>query len=164
MNIPEKRILNFAGFAVCAGLMAYALYAQHQMLLEPCPLCVLQRFAVIGLGIVFLISGLHNPTGAGRYVYSLLLLVITSLGAIVAGQHLRLQLMPEDQVPACGPGLEYMWENFPLADVINMVFKGSGECATIDWQLLGLSMPAWVLIAILGLGGVGIWNNLRRTQ
>ena len=117
-----------------------------------------------GLGIVFLISGLHNPSGAGRYVYSLLLLVITSLGAIVAGQHLRLQLMPEDQVPACGPGLEYMWENFPLADVINMVFKGSGECATIDWQFLGLSMPAWVLIAILGLGGTGIWNNLRRTQ
>ncbi len=164
MNIPERRALNFGGFIVCAGLMAYALYAQHQLVLEPCPLCVLQRFAVIGLGIVFLISGLHNPSGAGRYVYSLLLLVITSLGAIVAGQHLRLQLMPEDQVPACGPGLEYMWENFPLADVINMVFKGSGECATIDWLFLGLSMPAWVLIAILGLGGVGIWNNLRRAS
>jgi len=143
--------------------MAFELYAQHQLELEPCPLCVLQRFAVIGLGIVFLISGLHNPSGVGRYVYTLLLLVVSTLGAIVAGRHLRLQLMPEDQVPACGPGLDYMWENFPLADVINMVFKGSGECAEIDWQLLGLSMPAWVLIAILGLGGVGIWNNLRRS-
>jgi len=163
MTIPNARILNFAGFVICAGLMAFALYAQHQLELEPCPLCVLQRFAVIGLGIVFLISGLHNPSGVGRYVYTLLLLVVSTLGAIVAGRHLRLQLMPEDQVPACGPGLDYMWENFPLADVINMVFKGSGECAEIDWQLLGLSMPAWVLIAILGLGGVGIWNNLRRS-
>ncbi len=162
MTIPSARILNFAGFLICAALMGYALYAQHQLLLEPCPLCVLQRFAVIGLGIVFLISGLHNPSGAGRYVYSLLLLLVSIFGAIVAGQHLHLQLMPEDQVPACGPGLDYMWENFPLADVINMVFQGSGECATIDWQFLGLSMPAWVLIALLGLGGAGIWNNLRR--
>ena len=164
MTIPNTRTLNVAGFIICAALMGYALYAQHQMLLEPCPLCILQRFAVIGLGIVFLLAGLHNPTGAGRYVYSLLLFVTTVLGVTVAGQHLRLQLMPEDQVPACGPGLDYMWENFPLADVINMVFKGSGECAEIDWQLLGLSMPAWVLIALLGLGGTGIWNNLRRSS
>ena len=164
MTIPSTRILNFAGFFVCVGLMAFALYSQHQLELEPCPLCVLQRFAVIGLGIVFLISAIHNLTGAGRYIYSLLLLLITAFGAIVAGQHLRLQLMPADQVPACGPGLDYMWENFPLADVINMVFKGSGECAEIDWQFLGLSMPAWVLIALLGLGGVGIWNNLRRSR
>ena len=144
--------------------MTFALYAQHQLELEPCPLCVLQRFAVIGLGIVFLLCAIHNPSGVGRYIYSLLLLFITASGAIVAGQHLRLQLMPADQVPACGPGLDYMWENFPLADVVNMVFKGSGECAEIDWQLLGLSMPAWVLIALLGLGSAGIWNNLRRAQ
>ncbi len=163
MNIPEKRLLNLGGFVTCAVLMGYALYAQYQLVLEPCPLCILQRVAVIGLGVVFLVAGLHNPSGAGRYVYSLLLAGVTVFGSIVAGRHVWLQLIPEDQVPACGPGLDYMWENFPLADVINMVFKGSGECATVDWQFLGLSMPAWVLIAVLGLGGVGIWNNLRRT-
>ena len=163
MNIPNKKFLNLGGFATCLVLMGYALYAQYQLVLEPCPLCILQRVAVIGLGVVFLVAGLHNPSGAGRYVYSLLLALVTVFGSIVAGRHVWLQLIPEDQVPACGPGLDYMWENFPLADVINMVFKGSGECATVDWQFLGLSMPAWVLIAILGLGGIGIWNNLRRT-
>jgi disulfide bond formation protein DsbB len=160
MTLPDRRTLNFAGFAICVGLMAYALYAQHQLMLEPCPLCVLQRLAVISLGIVFLLAAIHNPSGAGRYGYVLLLLGATTLGAIVAGRHVWLQEMPEDQVPACGPGLDYMWENFPLADVIDMVFKGSGECADVDWSFLGLSMPAWVLIAVLGLGIFGTWNNL----
>ena len=163
MTIPDRRVLNLAGFFVCAGLIAFALYSQHKLMLEPCPLCVLQRFAVIGLGIVFLVAGLHNPSGAGRLVYSALIAVVTLLGASVAGRHVWLQLLPEDEVPACGPGLDYMWENFPLADVMNMVFKGSGECAKVDWQFLGLSMPVWVLIALLGLGGVGFWNNIRRS-
>ena len=161
MKIPDRRVLNFAGFLACAGLMGYALYAQYQLMLEPCPLCILQRIAVIGLGLVFLIAGLHNPARVGRFVYASLLAIAMFLGAIVAGRHAWLQIIPEDQVPACGPGLDYMWENFPLADVINMVFQGSGECASVDWQFLGLSMPAWVLIAVIGLGGVGIWNNLR---
>ena len=162
MIIPDKRVVNLAGFLICAGLMGFALYSQHQLLLDPCPLCVLQRLSVIGLGLVFLIAGLHNPSAAGRYVYAALTAVAASFGAIVAGRHVWLQFLPEDQVPACGPGLDYMWENFPLADVINMVFKGSGECANVDWTLLGLSMPMWVLIAVLGLGGVGVWNNLRK--
>jgi protein dithiol:quinone oxidoreductase len=164
MTIPNTRVLNFAGFLICSGLMGYALYAQYQLVREPCPLCILQRFAIIGLGILFLISGLHNSSGAVRYVYAALMAIAMVLGSMVAGRHVWLQMIPEDQVPACGPGLDYMWENFPLADVINMVFKGSGECATIDWQFLGLSMPAWVLIAILGLGGAGIWNNIRRAS
>ena len=162
MTIPDKRVLNFGGSLVCAGLMGYALYAQYQLMLEPCPLCILQRIAVIGLGLVFLVAALHNSSGAARFIYAALLALATVLGATVAGRHTWLQMIPEDQVPACGPGLDYMWENFPLADVINMVFKGSGECASVDWSLLGLSMPAWVLIAVVGLGGIGIWNNLRQ--
>jgi disulfide bond formation protein DsbB len=164
MTIPDKRILNFAGFLMCAALMGYALYAQYFLMLEPCPLCILQRIAVVGMGLVFLFAALHNPSGVGRFAYTLLLVVPMSLGAIVAGRHAWLQMMPEDQVPACGPGLDYMWENFPLADVINMVFRGSGECADVDWQLLGLSMPAWVFIAVIALGSVGIWNNVRSVR
>ena len=162
--MPDKRILNFAGFLLCAALMGYALYAQHYLMLEPCPLCILQRIAVVGMGLVFLLAALHNPSGVGRFAYTLLLVLPMSLGAIVAGRHAWLQMLPEEQVPACGPGLNYMWENFPLADVINMVFRGSGECADVDWQLLGLSMPAWVFIAVIALGSVGVWNNVRSTR
>lgn len=162
ISLPGKRVLNLAGLVICAGMMSFALYAQHQLELEPCPLCILQRFAVIGLGIVFLLAALHNSSGFGRFLYSFLLLAVTTAGATVAGRHVWLQNIPADEVPACGPGLDYMWQNFPFAEMLNMVFKGSGECAEISWQFLGLSMPAWVLIGVVGLGTTGIWNNLRK--
>lgn len=162
MTIPSRRALNLAGFLICSALMAYALYAQHQLMLEPCPLCILQRFAVIGLGVFFLLGAIHNPAGGARFVYATGLGLSALLGVIVAGRHVWLQELPADEVPACGPGLDYMWENFPLADVLNMVFKGSGECAGIDWQFLGLSMPMWVLINVVLIGAVGIWNSLRK--
>jgi len=163
VTIPSRRILNFAGAAVCAGMMGFALYAQYRLLLDPCPLCILQRVAVIGLGSVFLLAALHNPSGWGGRVYVALLAVITAAGASVAGWHVRLQHMPSEQVPACGPGLDYMLKNFPLSEALQMVFKGSGECADVVWRLFGLSRPAWVLIGVLVTGGCGIWNNLRRT-
>ena len=73
MTIPGRRQLNLAGFIACVGMMGYALYAEHVLMLTPCPLCVFQRMAVIGLGIVFLVAAIHNPAGKGRYVYTLLL-------------------------------------------------------------------------------------------
>lgn len=162
VSIADKRLLNVLGFAVCAAMMGYALYVQYVMQLEPCPLCVLQRIAVIALGVIFLAAALHNPAGKARFVYAFLLTVATVGGIAVAGRHVWLQNLPPDRVPECGPGLDYMLETFPFADVLKMVFTGSGECAQIDWQFLGLSMPAWVLLWVVLLGGVGIWNNLRR--
>lgn len=164
MTLPGTRVLNSCGAVVCAGLMAYALYAQHQLLLEPCPLCILQRVGVIALGLLFFLAAVHDPSGAGRKAYAFLLGIAAAAGAGIAAWHVRVQHLPPDEVPSCGPGLEYMLETFPLAETLKMVFAGSGECASVDWQFLGLSMPAWVLVAFLGLGGVGIWNNIRRPQ
>jgi disulfide bond formation protein DsbB len=162
MELPNKRILNLAGFAACAGLMVYALYAQYVLELAPCPLCVFQRVAVIALGIVFLLAGLHKPGRAGGIVYALLVLITAGAGIGVAGRHVWLQGLPSDQVPACGPGLDFMLDAFPLGEVLRMVLSGSGECADVDWSFLGLSMPAWVLIALSLLGIYGIVANLRR--
>jgi disulfide bond formation protein DsbB len=162
MTMPSKRILNLVGFAACAGMMGFALFAQYGLKLDPRPLCILQRVAVISLGIVFLIAALHNSKGWGGKVYAILVALIATGGASVAGWHARLQHLPPDEVPACGPGLDYMLDNFPLTDALKMVFKGSGECADIVWQFLGLSMPAWVFVILLITGGCGIWNNLRR--
>ena len=163
MTLPSKRVLNSAGFLACAGMMGYALYAQYQLLLEPCPLCVLQRVAVIGMGLGFLLLAVHHPRGWARRIYLGILGLATIGGIVVAGRHVWLQSLPPDKVPACGPGLGYMLDTFPLGDALKMVFTGSGECANIDWQFLGLSMPTWVLIGIVGLGGFGIWNNLRKS-
>lgn len=156
------RLGNLLGFLACAGMMGYALYAQHGLGLEPCPLCVFQRVGVIGAGLIFLVAALHGPRAVGRRVYAVLVLLAAAGGVGVAARHVWLQNLPADQVPACGPGLDFMLDTFAIGEVIKMVLSGSGECANVDWSMLGLSMPAWVLIGCAGLGLFGLWNNLRR--
>jgi disulfide bond formation protein DsbB len=160
--MPGIRIMNLAGFAACAALMAYALYAEHKLLLAPCPLCVFQRVAVIALGIVFLLAALTPARRSLRIAQAGLIGLIAAAGAGIAGRHVWLQSLPPDRVPACGPGLDYMIDSFPLSEAMRLVFSGSGECAVADWHFLGLSMPAWVLISVAILGMLGVWNNLRR--
>ena len=162
MKLPGKRQLNLLGLAVCVGLMAFALYAQYKLYLDPCPLCVFQRMAVSAVGIAFLIAAIHNPTGWAGRVYALLIGVVAADGAAVAGRHVWLQNLPPDEVPSCGPGFNYIMESFPLSEALSMIFQGSGECAEVHWQFLGLSMPGWTLVWFVGLGVFGVWNNLRR--
>ncbi len=163
MTLPNKRVLNFLGFLCCAGMMGFALYAQYVLMLDPCPLCVFQRIATILLGIVFLIAALHNPGKLGSRIYAVLITLVAGDGVAVASWHVRLQNLPADEVPSCGPGFEYIMENFAFFDALGLIFEGSGECAEVAWRLLGLSMPTWVIIGLGGLGIAGIWNNLRST-
>lgn len=156
------RLANTLGFLACAALMGYALFAQYGLGFEPCPLCVFQRVAVIALGLAFALAALQGPRLPGRRIYAALILMAAGAGAGVAGRHLWLQSLPPERVPACGPGLDYMLETFPLREMLATVLSGSGECAKVDWQFLGLAMPAWVLISVLVLGGFGVWNNWRR--
>jgi disulfide bond formation protein DsbB len=162
MTLPNRRLLNAAGFLACAGMMGFALYAQHVLLLDPCPLCIFQRIATIATGLVFLAAALHDPQGFGSRVYAGLLVLTAGFGVGVAIWHVRLQNLPAGEAPSCGPGFEYIMDNFALFDALSMVFKGSGECAEVVWRLLGLSMPSWVIIGLGGLLIVGVWNNLRR--
>lgn len=159
-----NRIANLLGFLACAGMMAYALYAEHVLGLEPCPLCIFQRVATIGLGVVFLTGAIAGPGRLKQRLNAALILIAAAAGASVAGRHLWLQNLPPDQVPACGPGLDFMLDAFPLARVFEMVFTGSGECANISWSFLGLSMPSWTLICFVALGVFGIWANLRSVE
>lgn len=162
MTLPNRRLLNLAGFLACVGMMGFALYAQYVLLLDPCPLCVFQRIATIALGIVFLLAFLHNAGNLGSKIYAALVAVTAGFGVGVATWHVRLQNMPKDEVPSCGPGFEYIMDNFALFDALSLIFKGSGECADVVWRLLGLSMPSWVIIGLGGLGIAGIWNNFRK--
>lgn len=156
----ERCFLNLFAFTVCAGLIGYALYAQHVLGLEPCPLCILQRVGVIALGLIFLIAGLHRPRTWGAYVYavSILIVSITTIG--LSARHLYLQHQPPGSVPACEAPLGVLLEFKPLLVVLRDVLTGSGECQKLDWALLGLSMPAWVLICVTLLGALGIIANL----
>jgi disulfide bond formation protein DsbB len=153
---------NFLGFVACAGLLAYAYYAQVVMHLDPCPLCIFQRIGVFALGVVFLIAALHDPAPLGRRVYAVLLALAALATIGIALRHLYIQSLPPDSVPACGASLDFMLKVFSLSEVLVKVLTGSGECAKVTWQFLGLAMPAWVLISAAALGGFGLWVNLRR--
>lgn len=153
---PSFRKLQLIGLLCCLGLLGYALYAQHRMFLDPCPLCILQRIAFMAMAGGFLLGVLAAARPLGRWMASGIVLVGAAAGVGVAGRHLWLQSLPPDQVPACGPGLDYLLEAFPLQEVLAKVFQGSGECAKIDWTFLGLAMPAWTLIWYLLLAALAI--------
>jgi disulfide bond formation protein DsbB len=156
------RAANGLGALACAALLAYAYYAQYVMHLEPCPLCIFQRIGIFAIGLCFAIASAHDPAGWGRRVYAAVLGLASLATAGVAVRHLYIQSLPPGTVAACGASLDFMLKVFPLTDVLVKVLTGSGECAKVEWRFLGLAMPAWVLIAALGLGAYGLWANVRR--
>jgi disulfide bond formation protein DsbB len=156
------RTANALGFLACAALLAYAYYAQYVMHLEPCPLCIFQRVGIFVIGVIFVFAALHDPVGWGRRVYAGLLLLAALATMGVAIRQLYIQSQPPGSIAACGASLDFMLKVFPLTDVLVKVLSGSGECAKVTWRFLGLAMPAWVLIAALGLAAHGLWANLQR--
>lgn len=139
------RTLGLALFSLCAALLAFGLYLQHVRGIEPCPMCIMQRYAMAACGLIGLIAGLHNPKGRSLYLYSGLLGVAALAGAGVAARQSWLQWFPP-AVSECGPGLEYMLESFPLASALPMIFRGAGDCSAIDWTFLGLSIANWSFV------------------
>jgi len=156
----HRRVGNFTGFIVCVSLMAYALYAQHVIGLDPCPLCIFQRVAVIATGIIFLLAALHHPGKIGAIVYAVLIGLAAAGGILVASRHVWIQAQPPGTVAACGATLDYMMQYMPMTTVIDKVLSGSGECAEVTWRFLGLSMPWWVLFACAGLLLWAVWVNV----
>jgi len=157
------RQVSFGLFLASVAGMAFALYLQHGVGLEPCPLCVFQRVGLMGMGLFALIAAIHNPTQLWlRRVYAGLAGLSILWSAGVAARHVWLQHLPPEDVPACGPGLDYWLDVFPMKEVIQKVLHGSGECALIDWTFLGLSLPtlsaAFFSVLLVGC----VWQVVRR--
>ena len=162
--IPSTRNLNWIiGFG-CMFLIGVALYMEHMMHLEPCPLCIFQRVAVITAGLIAIVAALHNPQRLGIKVYSLMVVMASTVGGALAIRQLHLQSLPEDQVPSCGPGLDYLLDVFPMQDVIQMVLVGDGSCAEVAWSLLGISIPGWALVGFIGLVTLGLFQAFRYSE
>jgi protein dithiol:quinone oxidoreductase len=154
-----SRGLNLLGVLVCIGLLLYAWYAQSVLGLEPCPLCIFQRIGIALIGALFLLAALQNPLRWGARVYGVLLLLAALATIGVAGRHVWIQSQPPGTVASCGASLGYMVQIFPVGTVIRKVLTGSGECARVTWRFLGLTMPAWVLIAAACLGILAMLAN-----
>ncbi len=157
----NSRIWFFLGFLGCVFLLSMGAYFQFVQGLDPCPLCISQRIAILLTGLVFLIAAIHNPGQKGVTAYAIAGAVTALCGAAISTRHVWIQHLPADKVPECGPGLEYVLQNFPLFETVKLMLSGTGDCAKVDWTMLGFSMPAWTLLAFLMLATLSllqIWN------
>lgn len=159
-----RRWLNLGGVGIVAALLAYALFAQYVQGYEACPLCIFQRVGMLAVGAVLLVAALHAPRGKGARAYGILGVLTAAGGGAISARHIYLQHLPAEDVPACGPGLDYMLEAFPLGEALRMIFTGSGECAEVNWAFLGLAMPTWVLIWFVILAVLSVVANWSRVS
>ena len=164
MQLPNHRALN--ALQALAGILLLVIavfYFQNYLQLEPCYLCITQRVFVIAIAIVCTLAALHNPTQTGQRVYAGLSTLMAFIGSYFSIKQLWLQSLPEDQVPACGIPVDYLFDVFSLSEAISHLLKGDGNCAEVQWQLLGISMPGWVLVAFIGFATVGIYQFFRKS-
>lgn len=159
MTLPGIKQIYALIFLSVIGLLVYALYTQYFEYLDPCPLCMTQRLFYILVGLFALIALIHSR---GHHIYAGLGLLSALGGALVAGRQVWLQHLPPDQVPACGPSLEYMLDTFPLGQTLKTLFTGDGNCAEVDWTFLGMSMAEWSLLCFIGYFALLVWQLLRR--
>ncbi|MGA2550467.1 MAG: disulfide bond formation protein B [Burkholderiaceae bacterium] len=154
----SSRKLALAGFLVCAGLIAFALYLQYEVNLEPCPLCMLQRLCFTALGLVFLIAFLHGPGRKGVRIYGALAFLIAATGIGLATRHVWLQWFPPLS-SSCTADLFFQLRRFPFLSVIEKALRATGDCAKVDWRFLYLSIAewSWVWFVLLTIFIVGFY-------
>ncbi len=162
-RVDGPRKLAFAGFLVCAGLIAFALYLQYVKDLEPCPLCMIQRVVFIALGLVFLIAAFAGPRGAFVKVYGVVATVLALIGVGFASRHVWLQWFPSP-MESCTADLFTQLERLPFASVIERALYATGDCSRIDWTLLGLSIADWSLLWFVVLAGLSLFYATRKPR
>jgi disulfide bond formation protein DsbB len=164
LNKITARFWNSFVVACCVSLLGFAYYNQYVDYLDPCPLCIFQRVVFFWMAVFAILAAIHDPGRLGQRIYAWLIVASAAIGASIAGRHVWLQSLPADEVPECGPGLNYMLENFPITEVLSSVLRGSGSCAEVLWTFMGMSMPKWTLIWYVGLGCVTLWVAYRRVK
>ena len=166
----SSRLFFLVGLLASAGALAFAYYLQYVVGLEPCPLCIFQRVAMAGVGLFCLLGLIHGPAALGHRIYAAFGLLSALAGLGIAARHVWLMHLPADQVPACGPGLDYLLDIMPLTEVLATVLRGDASCATVEGAFLGVSLPAWTALYFVGLslwmaaglGGLGAHGGRRR--
>ncbi len=157
MSNSAPRLLWGAGAAVCALLLGYGYFLQYVEGLQPCPLCLIQRGFFYAVMALFIAAAAQRPGRGAAIAYGGLIALLAAGGLATAARQVWLQHLPADRVPQCGPDLYFMLENFPLAQTLKKLIAGSGECAKVDWTLLGFSIAEWSLACFIGLALYAVW-------
>ncbi|MBL8386237.1 MAG: disulfide bond formation protein B [Burkholderiales bacterium] len=160
MTRLPPRLWFIGGMLSCAGLLAFAYYLQYVVGLEPCPLCMLQRVAFFALGLVLLIAALHGPRAAGARIYASAAALAALTGAGLAARHVWLQYNPP-KFASCAGDIYSQLERLPLGRVIANALHATGDCAKVDWSLLGLSIAEWSLVWFALFAAVSLAMALR---
>jgi len=160
--VKPARLLHALPALGCAALLGFGYYLQYFKGQDPCPLCLVQRGFYYGVLVVFAILALHSPGKTGERIYCAAAALLAMGGFGVAARQVWLQHLPADQVPACGPDLFFMMENFPLGRILDKVFMGSGQCAEVNWRFLGLSIAEWSLACFAALALYALWLGFRK--
>jgi len=161
---PTPRQVFLAIFIACAALIGFAIFLQERMGLEPCPMCILQRYAFVAIGLVALAAALHGPArGAALKAYCLALVLFALVGGGTAIRQSWLQRNPSP-TQSCGQELEFYLENFPLSQALPKIFAGSGDCAEVKWKFLALSIPEWALVWFVFFTAAAIWVAFVRKE
>lgn len=145
-----------------AGLLGFGYYLQYVKGLEPCPLCLVQRAFFYLLIVVFTLCAIHGPPGWGGRIYGFIAMLFAAGGFATASRQVWLQHLPPDKVPACGPDLAFMLDNFPLGQTLEKLFAGSGQCAEVQWTFLGRSIAEWALAWFALFFLLGLWLLIRK--
>jgi disulfide bond formation protein DsbB len=157
LNSPRRVWLGIV--LVCLGLLSFGMYLQHVVGLEPCPMCIVQRYAMVLMALVALI-GAFVSARVGTLMVGGSLVLLAEGGAYVAARQSWLQWNPPEVV-SCGRDFYGMIETFPLKQAIPMIFKGSGDCSKVDWTFLGGSIANWSFVVFLVMGTVALVTTLR---
>jgi disulfide bond formation protein DsbB len=163
MQLPNQRVIN--SLQALSGVLLIFIavfYFQNHLQLEPCYLCITQRVFVIAIAVICALAALHNPAQYGQKIYAGLSALMAVIGGYFSAKQLWLQGLPEDQVPACGVPVDYLFDAFSLSEALSHLLRGDGNCAEVQWELLGISMPGWVLIAFIGYALMAILQFTRK--
>ena len=154
MDVLDKMPRRFFALLslACLAMLAFGMYLQHVIGLEPCPMCIVQRYALVLVAVFCALAALSKPRGLQLFM-ALLTLLASGFGAFVAARQSWLQWYPPEVV-SCGRDLYGMIENFPMQRVIPMVFKGGGDCYKVDWTFLGGSIANWSFLCFVGLAAL----------
>ncbi|MCL2657326.1 MAG: disulfide bond formation protein B [Betaproteobacteria bacterium] len=145
---PRLRLATIAIGCFC--LLGFGAILQQWEHIEPCPMCIMQRYAFLIIGVIALVGAVHNPARIGQRIYAGLLVIAAGIGLGIGARQSWLQWFPPKFLE-CGPDLEYLLNSFPLGQALPKIFAGSGDCSAVDWTFLGLSIANWAVLCFTAI-------------
>jgi disulfide bond formation protein DsbB len=157
LNRLTPRLVFLAVFLICFGLLGFGIYLQEEVGLDPCPMCILQRYVFVMIGLVALAGAIHGPRrGVALKAYAIGLVLFALIGGGTATRQSWIQHYPPKS-QSCGADLEGLLQTLPLSQALPKIFQGSGDCSVVSWTFLGLSIAEWALVWFVIFLGTAIW-------